>query len=831
MKIQKPRMSARAFFQIDGLRPIVRPFFHAAIALGVLALGSVGTANGAPAAAIPPIPDLTQGGKKDANHDWTLGPTGMRGWIYGGSGQTATSRQILVTAVDAGSPADGALRVNDVILGVDGKPFADDARISLARAITAAEEKSGLLRLICWRDGQSRDVDLKLPVLGSYCATAPYGCPKSKAIFEQGCRVIAKDGLKRADIPIDLNALALLASGNKEYHPMLAEYAKKVAASLRPGTWTWYYGYGNLFMAEYILATGDKSILPELTRTAKESIIGQSTVGTWGHEFLATPSGHLNGYGCMNLPGLVMTTGLVLARQAGVKDPAVDRAIDKSAKFLRYYVNKGAIPYGDHQPWPGHEDNGKCSIAAVLFDLLGDREAASFFARMSTAAYAERERGHTGNFFNLQWALPGVSRCGPLATGAYFKEQGWYYDLARNWKGGFGYQGSPVGEEEHNKYTQWDCTGAYLLTYALPLKSLYLTGKKPCSVPPLNPKEVADVIAAGRDYFSATGKNGFSYDGRTAEELRAGLSSWSPAVRKRSAQTLGQREGDFVPALLKMLGGTDRYTRYGACEALGSLGQRADVAAPQLRALLKDPDPWMASLACNAITRLSVTARKDAANDLLALAARKNAADPRGMCQRSVANALFEAYPGSSGPQGILANSLSDTDRQLLYPAIRSVLRNDDGAARMALARYYEKLSDVDLAALLPDIIKAIEKMAPSDEMFADYIRLAGLDLLSRLHIREGMDLCVSTIEWRWGNKYQKRMEYLKRYGTHAKVVLPQLRNKRLEKFPEGVKNIDKVITEIEAATDTPTLVSLKDFIAQASARGGTSNNTKKATP
>ena len=436
---------------------------NAVIALGVLTLGRVDAVFGARAAETPPIPDFTQGGRKDASHDWTLGPTGTRGWIYGRNGQTADSRQILVTAVDAGSPADNVLRANDVILGVNGKPFADDARIQFARAITAAEEKNGVLRLIRWRDGQNANVDLKLAVLGAYSVTAPYNCPKSKAIFEQGCRLIAKNGLKDADIPTDLNALALLASGKEEYRPMLAAYATKVAASLHPGVWTWYYGYGNLFLAEYVLATGDKSILPELKRIAKEATVGQSAVGTWGHEFYARPSGNLNGYGCMNLPGLVLTTGLVLAREAGVNDPAVDRAIGYSAKFLRYYVDKGAIPYGDHQPWPGHEDNGKCSSAAVLFDLLGDGEATSFFARMGMAGYAERERGHTGNFFNVQWALPGVSRCGPLATGVYLKEQSWYYDLARDWKGGFGYQGSPAGEEEHNKYTKWDCTGAYLL--------------------------------------------------------------------------------------------------------------------------------------------------------------------------------------------------------------------------------------------------------------------------------------------------------------------------------------------------------------------------------
>ena len=113
-----------------------------------------------------------------------------------------------------GSPADGVLRTNDVILGVNGKPFADDARKSFGRAITAAEEKTGVLRLIRWRDGQSTNVEVKLAVLGTYSDTAPYDCPKSKKIFEQGCRLIAKKGLKEADIPIDLNALG--AAGQRQ---------------------------------------------------------------------------------------------------------------------------------------------------------------------------------------------------------------------------------------------------------------------------------------------------------------------------------------------------------------------------------------------------------------------------------------------------------------------------------------------------------------------------------------------------------------------------------------------------------------------------------------
>ena len=225
----------------------------------------------------------------------------------------------------------------------------------------------------------------------------------------------------------------------------------------------------------------------------------------------------------------------------------------------------------------------------------------------------------------------------------------------------------------------------------------------------------------------------------------------------------------------------------------------------------------MESLACNAIAHLGPDARKASENDLLLLAARKNPADPREMAHRAVANALFEPFPGTRTPT-VLNHSLDAVDRRLLYPAMDSLLQNDDSVPRGALGPYLPKLSDRDLAVMLPAIVKAVETMAPSDEMFSDSIRLAGLDLLSRLHICEGMDLCVSTIEWRWGNQYQKRLEYLKRYGVYAKEVLPQLRNKRSPKHADGVKNIDKVIADIEASKETPTLVSLKDFIAKAKA-------------
>lgn len=356
------------------------------------------------------------------------------------------------------------------------------------------------------------------------------------------------------------------------------------------------------------------------------------------------------------------------------------------------------------------------------------------------------------------------------------------------------------------------------------MKSLCLTGRKPC--PALNQDEVDEVIAAGRDYFPPAGKNGSAYEARTTDQLLTGLSSWSPAVRKRSARALAKREGDFVPTLLKLLAGSDREARYGACETLGYLGPQADAAAPQLRALLKDPDPWLQSLAAMALPALGPEARKASVSDLLRMAIRSNPADPRGMVQRAASIALFAPFPGSRGPRSILADSLDGIDRDLLYPAIQMVLENDDGAARGSLGRMYGKLTDRDIVALMPAIIQAIDQLAPSNEMFGDGIRLAGLDLVSRLHIREGMPLCLSVIEldrWGSGKRMPKCLEALSRYGVHAKEFLPQLEEMRRALGPvrpgrepsKTVKLLDKTFAEIKASTSSPTVVELKEFVAR----------------
>jgi hypothetical protein len=336
---------------------------------------------------------------------------------------------------------------------------------------------------------------------------------------------------------------------------------------------------------------------------------------------------------------------------------------------------------------------------------------------------------------------------------------------------------------------------------------------------------VDEVIAAGRDFAFKNSAN--AYEKRTTEQLLAGLSSWSPTVRNRSADALGKRKADVVPALLTQLAGKNRDGRYGACKALTALGPLADVAAPQVRALLTDPDPWIQSLACEALPAMSDDVRKASVSDLLSVVVRPNPNDPRRMAARAAAMALFSPYPGMRTPRSILADSLAGVDRKLLYPAIEGLLQNDDSVARSSVRKVYDDLNESDLAVLLPAIVRAVDKLAPSNEMFGDGIRLAGLDLLSRLRIREGMGLCLSVMEpsrWGAGDRMKACLDYLPRYGTHAKAVLPDLQQVRAQILAPGGKKVnseqlamvERCIAAIEGASATPILISVAEFTAKA---------------
>ncbi len=641
-------------------------------------------------------------------------------------------------------PPAGILAVGDVILGVGGKPFSYDPRTELGKALTAAESEAGggNLSLIRWRAGKTEHVVVQLPILGTYSATAPYNCPKSKRILEQGCHALAQrvaDPSYRANpITRSLNALALLACGRPEYLPLVEREAQWAADYSADSFQTWYYGYVIMLLSEYVMETDDESVMLGLRRLALEAANGQSIVGSWGHRF-ANPDGRLGGYGMMNAPGLPLTIGLILAREAGVDDPEVEQAIERSARLMRFYIGKGAVPYGDHHPWiETHEDNGKCGMAAVLFNLLDEPNGAEFFSRMSVASHGpERDTGHTGNFFNILWSMPGVAQSGPNATGAWMQEFGaWYFDLARLWDGTFLHQGPP--QLTNDKYPGWDCTGAYMLAYAMPLRKTYLTGKQRSMAPQLDPAAAQALIVDGHGWNNRD-RNSF-YDNLTERVLLTRLGSWSPVVRERTAMALARRREKPIAPLSLMLASPSLASRYGACQALAKFGRDAAPAVPILRKNLRHEDLWLRVKAAEALAAIGDPAVPAVPALLERLAVGPSTDDPRGMEQRYLCFALFDRRGG------MLGRSLEGVDREALYTAVRAGLRNEDGRARGSIGSIYQNLSYEEIRPLLPAIHRAIIDPAPSGIMFADGIRMEGLRVLAKHRVRGGIEACVKYI-------------------------------------------------------------------------------------
>jgi len=775
---------------------------------------------------MPPVPDLTRGGQPDDKHDWTLGPTGARGWMWAMRLQTTLARQILVTQVFKDSPADGKLQVGDVILGIDGKFFESDARIAFGKAIGEAEKEAngGILKLTRWREGTIDTVALDIGVMGSYGKLSPFDCPKSRRIMERACQRIVEQKIGKG-ITGHVNALGLLATGDPDYLPLVRDYVRALEPMKDTSMSSWRLGYMNILLSEYYLLTGDKAVLPKIRQLALFFANGQSHVGTWGHGN-AGANGILLGYGAMCQPSLSVAVSLQLNQKCGINDPVVAKAIAKSDIFFSTFVNKGNIPYGDGTPRNVHDSNGRSSLAVIFFDLLNKPEAYDYFARMTIASYAQREEGHTGNYWGMLWGPLGAMRAGPEATAAFLKEMRWFYDLERRWDGRFTYQGGAGMSGPEHTTPGWDTTGARVLMHAMPLRKLEITGRSQKQINALTGDKLAQTLEAGSGY-SIWVREGFTnldaLDQLNADQLLKKLVTWSTPQRIRVADALARKKHDAIPQLLPMLESGDRDTILGGIYGLESQGPKSEPAIEPLVALLKSDDLWIRFRAGCALCAIGKPAREKTVPVLLQSALETSEDDPREMHQRYVAYVLWGG--GVNGePRGLIARDMAGVDHALLVPALKKLMRNTDGQTRALVARAIRMMTPEQLTPLWSDIVWAVKNPAPSGIMFNGVIRETGVETLVKHRFKEGIPLCAEYVRTMKQHGSEKRiyrvMDMLKSYGAAARPELPTL-YEALEYYKENLgpgkplpfptwalnefmKGLDEGIKAIEDATATP---------------------------
>ena len=864
----------------------IHPKPRAAITAISLAL-LLGFSSGA--LAYSPKPDLTAAGviatlKTDANSSpvygetYNLGPTGLRGWIYrdpNNMGQegliTAQDRQILVTLVGAGTPAAGVLAADDVILGVRGgsgpvAAFSSDCRKAFGVAIGEAETvaNAGVLSLLRWRAGTTTEVSITLPanVRGSYTDTAPYNCPKSSQILANAIAKLSQESLSGGWTGA-AKGLALLAAVPPGVTPAeqalyatvqtkLQTYARSVASPTLhlTGCDTWNWGYLGTFLGEYYLRTvedgnPDASVLHGINEYTVALAKGQSKYGTFGHggaEQHADGSlhGSISWYGPVNSAGLAANIAIVMGRKAilasgGTLDPEIEPAIERASKFFGYFVNKGGIPYGEHEPWSGgHASNGKDAMAAVLFGLQDNRSVETeYFTRMSTAGFVGREYGHTGQGFSYLWAALGAAMGGDAAAAAHLKQVRWHLDLERRTDGTFVYDGGEQyggGKTDDGTYLGasgyygLSPTACYVLTYALPLKRLLITGRN------ANPANTLDATKVANEIAAATYER--DCPAYSVATLIAALGEYDPVVRHDAAAELAKRTlttGEVNTLIALITNGTmspDANVRQGACETLGL--RKTTGALTALSQRLSDSDQWVRGKASNALKNFGSAASGQLTPMLTAFTA--NATDPEvivwddpiQIANGYLADSLFQTLGAST----IAAN------KSLLYPAVRAGLKQPDGMARMYLGDFIKnRLTLADVQAVAPSLVAAAAERSPADRMFSDVIRYAALNTLAKYKIEEGIPLCLMVKEQTWhGDDWDPFTLLQNTYRGAAKDALPTLYKWQAhlplfaadsstntgDRLANITTKIASTIAAIETDTAPPTLAYFKTLTATA---------------
>jgi hypothetical protein len=525
----------------------------------------------------------------------------------------------------------------------------------------------------------------------------------------------------------------------------------------------------------------------------------------------------------VNQAGLVAQLSIVLGKKAGVVSPEIDPAIGRAAKFFGYYVNRGSVPYGEHQPYFGeisiqgqsryyydHASNGKDGLAAVLFACMGNKPVPTeYYTRMSVAACkGGEEYGHTGQGFSYLWTTLGANVGGTNAVSEYLKQVLWHRDLTRRCDGSFVYDGGEqFGCSRASDY--WDYTAYYdnpsayyLLHAALPLKKLYITGKNADPANRLNTQAVSNALWAAT-FASKCGEY-------TTDQLMAALGAWDPIVRFNAATELSVRPtgAALIPVLTVMAENpTNASQREAACTALGCL--KATQALPALVRRLKDPDVWVRAKAAKALTALGADSASSMTDMLAAFVgnvaptypfeAGFNWDDPLQISNGYLAETLFEK----------LGSSTINADKGLLYPAVRAGIKHPAGMWRGKLNGFVQdRLTLTDVKALIPDLLEDARTEGPCDRMFTVTPPAAAMNVLSKFRIQEGIEVCFGNVAYWGGVLGATAISKLAGYGEAARWTLPYLyADLEAWSHDNNYKALVSTVSALEAATNSPALL------------------------
>ncbi len=712
-----------------------------------------------------------------AASEYLIGPTGISGDI--------SKKGIKVTQVAAGSPAEGKIKKGDEIIGMGGGPFKGDVRKAVAAAIDAAETQKAGGELNVILKG-NKPVALQLEVLGTYSETAPFNCPKSEKIIERAAAYLEEKvhesmdpKNKRSKGRFNTGAthtalLGLMATGEKKYIDLVANVIKGSELAnpnvQRIEDWFnggqdmgyvgWYWGYNCIVLGEYHLLTGDDSVLPALKTYSVSLARGQDAGGLWGHRM--AKNGRLPGYAQMNQSSLSCYMGMLFAKKCGIKDPLLEKGLEKTSKYYATHVGQGGFNYGVHGPnQKAFNNNGMSGSATMCMALEDNKEGVRFFSRMCSTSHGSLEQGHASSFFNPLWTPLAANFSGPEVTQQFFENASWFFTPNRNWDGSFYRGGKEAGKEG-------SMTGLALLTYCLPRKALIITGRE------------ADesLWLRGKDATAAVDMSNTDFKKLSIDELLALCDHPLPMMRTPAVWSLRERDGTkFIPALLKMMDSGTKLEKISAMEYFGYKcpPEQAHPQIERIGAILRDKNEDL-ELRAKAASVLSF--QGEAAygyyKDMLQLVVDEEPGDHFRDTDQSVGRSLNFLCSTPHG-SGLV------TDKKLFYAAVHKLLDHKRQNGRADGVKMLSDMPIEDFPQVAEKLFYIIEDKDRTYHSYHAWQSTIGpaIEILAGLNIKEGLPYASGILDregGKWGFKVRMLCASLPKYGGHAKEALAKIK-------------------------------------------------------
>jgi len=389
------------------------------------------------------------------------------------------SKELLVVHVLPDSPATDVLRLDDIVIGANGRLFEDpeDPRPEMGNALVESQspELGGILTLQIVRARKPVNVKMDLGNTLSYSDTWPFDCEKSRQILADAVRYVMSRHLwHRYNF---WTPTFLMACGDEAALELARRHlcgGLKEQYEQSTGSSTWTGGPRLMNLCEYYLLTGDSSVLSAIRHQAEGLSWGQFRSGSWSHgggkgPNTLAPGTAGGGYGEVNCAGLGAFVGLCIARQCGVEP--FPHTLPRSIRFFGKFCGSN-FPYGLGSPSgqrTGRMDNGMNSTAAVAFHLLGEHEMAERWARSACYMWMGRERGHAEGIFSQVWGPIGPALAPREEFHAFMNHMRWAYEMGRARDGSLTFM-------RGSRWTDPNMTAAVGLFLCLPERRLQILG-------------------------------------------------------------------------------------------------------------------------------------------------------------------------------------------------------------------------------------------------------------------------------------------------------------------------------------------------------------------